>query len=293
MKRIIHIAGLQKSGTSLLVRLLENIGMAQFLGGRGKTEGGIDWGNRPSFTPTAFPAGVIYQRNSGDEGHEIDAADATPEVVEHVRRNVENSLDSLPTILGISKCPYSTVRLPWVKAILPGLFVVAVVRKPVSNAFSLLKRFLYVDGMNGPDDGWWGVKPRGWREMVSSDMVAQIAYQWNAVNSKLLNDRRLVDQFVQYDILCRYPQKVLEGLLGAALEESVTLKREYPVLNDFDDEYLRGSGLEPKRRQWIDSNELVLSQDENVEIGPLSSNEINTVERICERTSRKFGLMDR
>ena len=137
-----------------------------------------------------------------------------------------------------------------------------------------------------------GGKPHGWREMVSSDRVAQIAYQWNAVNSKLWNDRLLVDQFVQYDVLCRYPQKILEGLLGAALEESVTLMREFPVLYDFDDEYVRGSGIEPKRRQWIDSSELVLSQDENVEIGPLSSNEINTVERICQRASRKLGLMD-
>ena len=203
MKRIIHVAGLQKSGTSLLVRLLENTGMAEFLGGRGRTEGGIDWGNRPSFTPTAFPAGVVYQRNSGDEGHEIGAVDATPDTVEYVRRDVETSLDSLPTGLGISKCPYSTVRLPWIKAILPGMFVVAVVRKPFSNTFSLLKRFRHVDGSRGPEDGWWGVKPCGWREMVSSDKITQIANQWNAVNSKLWQDRRLADRFVRYDILCR------------------------------------------------------------------------------------------
>ena len=105
MKRIIHVAGLQKSGTSLLVRLLENTGMAEFLGGRGKTEGGIDWGNRPSFTPTAFPAGVIYQRNSGNEGHEIGAADATPDTVEYVRRNVETRLGSLPTEIGDQQMP--------------------------------------------------------------------------------------------------------------------------------------------------------------------------------------------
>ena len=92
LKRIIHVAGLQKSGTSLLVRLLENTGMAEFLGGRGKTEGGIDWGNRPSFAPTAFPAGVIYQRNSGAEGHEIGAGDATPDAVEYVRRDAEPDL---------------------------------------------------------------------------------------------------------------------------------------------------------------------------------------------------------
>ena len=252
----------------------------------------MDWGNRPSFTPTAFPAGVVYQRNSGDEGHEIGANDATPDAVEYVRRDVETRLDSLPTELGISKCPYSTVRLPWIKAILPGMFVVGVVRKPVSNTFSLLKRFRHVDGSRGPEDGWWGVKPRGWREMVSSDKIAQIARQWNAVNSKLWQDRRLVDRFVRYDILCRYPKETLEGLLGGALKERVTLAREFPVLRDFDDEYLRGSGLEPKRRKWIDLNELVLSRDDELEIGPLSANEIDTVRQICESTSRNLGLMD-
>lgn len=292
LKRIIHVAGLQKSGTSLLVRLLENTGMAEFLGGRGKTEGGIDWGNRPSFAPTAFPAGVVYQRNSGAGGHEIGAGDATPDAVEYVRRDAEARLDSLPTQLGISKCPYSTVRLPWIRAILPGMFVVAVVRKPVSNTFSLLKRFRHVDGSRGPEEGWWGVKPRGWREMVSSDKITQIANQWNAVNSKLWQDRRLVDLFVRYDVLCRYPRETLEGLLGGALEERVTLEREFPVLRDFDDEYLRGSGLEPKRRKWIDSNELVLSRDDDPEIGPLSTNEIDTVRQICESTSRTLGLMD-
>ncbi len=35
-ERTIHIVGLQKSGTSLLVHLLENTHQAQFLDGRGK-----------------------------------------------------------------------------------------------------------------------------------------------------------------------------------------------------------------------------------------------------------------
>ena len=128
--------------------------------------------------------------------------------------------------------------------------------------------------------------------MVSSDKIIQIANQWNAVNSKLWQDRRLVDRFVRYDILCRYPRETLQGLLGGALEERVTLEREFPVLRDFDDEYLRGSGREPKRRKWIDSNELVLSRDDDLEFGPLSTNEIENVTQICESTSRSLGLTD-
>ena len=72
----------------------------------------------------------------------------------------------------------------------------------------------------------------------------------------------------------------------------MTLDPEFPVLRNFDDEYLRGSRLEPKRQKWIDSNELVLTQDDDPEIGPLSTNEIDTVRQICENTSRNLGLMD-
>ena len=128
--------------------------------------------------------------------------------------------------------------------------------------------------------------------MVSSDRITQIANQWNAVNSKLWQDRRLVDRFVRYDILCRYPKETLEGLLGGALEKKVTLDSQFPVLQDFDDEYLSGSKLEPKRQKWIDSNELVLSRDDELEIGPLSTNEIDTVRQICESISRNLGLTD-
>lgn len=48
--------------TSLLTRLLENTGVAQFLNGKGRTEGGIPWRQQPSFSPTKYPAGSIYRR---------------------------------------------------------------------------------------------------------------------------------------------------------------------------------------------------------------------------------------
>ena len=281
MRRIIHIVGLQKSGTSLLVRLLENSGLAHFLGGRGKTEGGIDWGNRPSFTPTAFPAGVIYQRTGGNRGHEIDETDATPDVIDHVRGDVAKSLNCLQAEFGISKCPYSSVRLPWIKAILPDLFLVAIVRKPAPNVFSLLKRFASDRGLKGPEDGWWGVKPGGWRKMILSDKVTQIANQWSEVNRRLWLGRSLVDHFVCYDALCAKPTESVETILRSAGGERITLEREFPRLRDCDDEYLRGGELQPKRSRWIETNELVLQEGEPVEVGPLSPDEMDRITSIC------------
>ena len=77
--RLILIAGLQKSGTSLLLRLLvEHTSMAEnpFDG----IEGHAFWGNVPSHAPREFPAGTIYARHNGDAGHEISASDAEERV---------------------------------------------------------------------------------------------------------------------------------------------------------------------------------------------------------------------
>jgi hypothetical protein len=147
-RRLIHVVGLQKSGTSLLVRLLENSGHARFLDGKGKTEGGIDWGHRPSFSPAAWPAGTIYQRSNGENGHEIGAEDATRDICEAVRTSTAEKLNSVPTQFGVSKIPYDMVRLPWVRAVLPDLFIVGIVRRPVPNVYSLWKRFQPNSGRN-------------------------------------------------------------------------------------------------------------------------------------------------
>ncbi len=124
--RLILIAGLQKSGTSLLLRLLvEHTSVAEnpFDG----VEGHAFWGNVPSHAPREFPAGTIYASHDGDAGHEISAVAAD----QRVRQVLEERLASLtvrkPAI--VNKNPYHSVRLPWLKAIFPESFIVAIVRK--------------------------------------------------------------------------------------------------------------------------------------------------------------------
>ena len=97
------------------------------------------------------------------------------------------------------------MRIPWVRAILPEITIVAIVRNPLANVFSLLKRHIDTEG-RGPEEGWWGVKPRNWRDMITSDPVEQIARQWTAVNEKLWADRESVDMVVTYEELCADPQ---------------------------------------------------------------------------------------
>ncbi len=293
IKRTIHILGLQKSGTSLLVRLIENTGLAQFLDGKGRTEGGIAWGQKPSFSPTAFPVGTIYQRSGGQNGHQIGAEDATTEVCNYIRENLVPKTAALPAPLGLSKCPYSTVRIPWIRAVLPDLFIVGIVRKPVPNVFSLLKRFRPSPGNREPEDGWWGVKPRKWKGMVSQDKVTQVAHQWRAVNAKMWEDRELLDMIVTYDDLCDSPSTFVGRIVEGASDRDIVAELGLPFLRSCDDEYLRGSRLMPKRAYWADSNELSLPESEEIEMEPLGDRQIESIETICGETARKFWVETR
>lgn len=289
-KRIIHIVGLQKSGTSLLVRLLENSGHAQFLDGKGKTEGGIDWGNRPSFSPTAWPAGAIYQRSGGANGHQIDSEDATLDICEAVRKQTADSLDACQKPIGISKIPYDMVRIPFVRAVLPDLFIVGIVRRAVPNVFSLWKRFQPNSGTSPPEEGWWGVKPRNWRDLVYGDKIMQIAHQWDQTNQKMWRDRELLDHIVTYDALCSDPNGTVKSILSEATGDAVSVASQYDALPSCDAEYLQGGRLLPRRREWVESNDLRLKESGAKELDPFTIDQIQTVENICKDTAERIGL---
>src|SRR5262249_31749212 len=159
-------------------------------------EGHAFWGNVPSHAPREYPAGTLYARHNGDAGHELSTCDAE----ERMRRVLEERLSSLtvrrPAI--VNKSPYHTVRLPWLKAIFPESYVVVVVRRAVPNIYSLTKKSLRQDEWDRPwrEDGWYGVKPRGWRSLLSEDLQAQCASQWCAAMSKLHDDRAHIDLLV-------------------------------------------------------------------------------------------------
>ena len=69
-----------------------------------------------------------------------------------------------------------------------------------------------------PQDGWWGVKPAGWRELLNDDKLVQCARQWRAVNRKLFEDLAHVDTLLSYHELCADPGACLERVLeGSAL----------------------------------------------------------------------------
>ena len=185
--KLVLIAGLQKSGTTLLLRLLADhtsVATNPFSG----VEGHDFWGNVPSHAPCEFPAGTVYTGHHGEFGHEISAAAADG----RMRRILEQRLAAMQveTAVIVNKNPYHTVRLPWLKAVFPDCFIVAIVRRAVPNIYSMLKKYVRQDEVRRPwrEDRWYGVKPRHWRSMLNDDTLLQCTRQWCSVMERLWAD---------------------------------------------------------------------------------------------------------
>lgn len=280
--RLLLVVGLQKSGTTPLARLLAATGAvaSPFRG-----EGDAWWGNEPPFSPTAFPAGSVYLRERGDAGHEIGAADATDAVRAHLLSGLPAG-EALPVL---NKNPYNTVRLPWLRALFPDATIVAMVRRPVANVYSLAKKFVPHEGRGlEPEEGWWGVKPRGWRGLVGSDPLAQCARQWSAVNAVLARDRGAADLVVAYHRLCADPESVLRAVLSRCAGRPYTAPIDAAPIRCFDDEFARGSRARSKNRYFGESRSLATPADEPAEVAPLAEEDVHRIDAACAETARAF-----
>ncbi len=280
-RRLIFIVGLQKSGTTLLFRMLSQCPQVE---NPFKSEGNDFWGNIPPFTPTEFPAGFIYQRSKGEMGHEISEDDSTPDIFNLLNERLASIAKDHSIVA--NKNPYNTVRLPWIKRLFPDSIVVATVRRPIPNVFSLLKKHVpHEDGGLAPEEGWWGVKPRGWRKLIHENKVIQSSRQWSVVNEKLWNDRKYVDMLITYHELCASPSKTIDNIMTLALGRGFKANLNLPPINCFDLEYKKGSRLLSKNKYFNKSGNLIIPETESVEIGPFKEEDIDTIEKICSKTA--------
>lgn len=277
--RPILVVGVQKSGTSLLQRLLATTGIAHdpF---RGK-EADDFWGNEPPFDPVGEPVGRLYQRHGGDRGHRLERADATAADAALLAERLEPLRH--PERPVVNKNPYNSVRLPWLRAVLPGVLVVATVRAPVPNVYSLAKKHAPQEVGKPPEEGWWGVKPPGWRDLLDDDKVAQSAAQWVAVNRILLADGP--DLVVGYAELCRDPERVLRAVEAAAGAPPLPAL-DLPELRCHDDEHRRGARLRSKNRYFHETGTLATPVEEPVEFPPFTAEEVAAVERATAAVAR-------
>ena len=277
--RPVLIVGLQKSGTSLLLRLLQDTGIAvnPFRG-----EGDSFWGNTPPFAPTAFPAGALYQRRGGELGHTLEAADATPEVRAALRERLPRAHATI-----VNKNPYNVVRVPWLRAVLPEALIVAVVRAAVPTSYSLTKKYTpHEQRGQAPDEGWWGVKPAGWRHLRDDDKLVQSARQWAAVTERLLETATGVDLVVPYPRLCAEPAAVLREIARHATGEAPRL--DVAPVRCFDDEYRRGSRLRSKNRYYHELGSLETPASEPIDLPPLDGAQVEIVRGITSETEERL-----
>jgi hypothetical protein len=280
--RLLLVVGLQKSGTSLLARLLEHVvGIDSPFRG----EGDALWGNEPPHAPTGEPVGRAHQRDGGAHGHAMGADDIGPRDAEVLERRLARAGRGASIVL--NKNPYNTVRLTWLRQVLPSAYIVGIVRDPTANVYSLLKKHRPHDERGpGPVDGWWGVKPDGWRDLVDDDLLLQCSNQWSAVNDQLARDRAHLDVLVGYDELCRDPAAALGRIardLGVELDATAV-----PDLRSADDEHERGARLLSKNRVFRQTGAFELPTEEPIELAPLRPQEVDRVRATCASTASRF-----
>ncbi len=240
----LFVIGLQKSGTTLLNRLL--IQQNTLFYSPFKLEGRTFWGDDPPFTPTAIPCGALYQLHKGLHGHALGSDDYRREDQTVLLKRMFEASQLAPIL--INKNPYNSVRIPWLKTMFPDCKIVAIIRHPLANVFSLLKKHTpHKNRGLGPESGWWGVKPKGWQNMLDDNLLAQISNQYTAVNNNMLNQREHIDLLVDYSDLCAYPETVITKvaqLYGVEL---------YPEINPMENrnhEYKEGGRLLSLNREY-------------------------------------------
>ncbi len=273
MNRPLIIVGLQKSGTSLLKKILATSAQLVNLF---PAEGNGLWGNVPPFSPEQSPVGTLYQQHRGQKGHCLTAEDFLPEDAKLIQERLEKELSKhAKQPAWLTKNPYLTVRLAWLKQVFPDAVVVACLRKPLPNVFSLYKRYTHALHGRQPEQGWWGVKPENWQQLVDPDSLITAARQWQAINQQLLADRHHVDCIVPYHQLTTEPDQVL-SCIEAVL--SVDLNCQIPMLQCLDDEWQTGGSAVSANQE---DTTLLASE---AKVPGLSGLQIERVGQYCDDT---------
>ncbi|KFI23329.1 sulfotransferase family protein [Nitrosococcus oceani] len=273
----LFIVGLQKSGTSLLSRCLQ---MDAAVSSPFKAEGHDFWGNLPPFTPTAYPTGVLYQAKGGNRGHLLEASDIDATIIATIHSRWHSLPHTTPILL--NKNPYNTLRLGWLRALFPQARIVAMVRNPLANTYSLAKKYLPHQGRGkAPEEGWWGVKPPQWREIIQEDKLQQCAHQWLAVNQLLLANTRHVDLYLTYEAFCRQPRLWLQRILQLCQPRRLTPPPSVPPLQSCDREYLTGARLRSNNRYFHERGNLSLPAQTVTEFPPLTAEQIQRIEKLA------------
>lgn len=282
----LFIIGMQKSGTSLLNRIL----MSQdFIENPFLPEGKHFWGDNPPFEPKDKPCGEVYQKHAGKNGHFMNADDFHLVQKLLLQNRINQSKVNTPILM--NKNPYNSVRIKWLKSVFPKCKIIALYRNPVSNVYSLLKKYQNIHEQNSwLDKDWWGVKPKNWMDLISEDKLLQCCNQWNAVNQELIDNSSDLDYLWNYENICNNPNSMImkaQNLFNLSYEIN-----SIPKLKNFDKEYLVGSRLTSKNKELRKQSEFDLSSlKEDNEFPAFTRNDVDQISSICSSTYKKLSTL--
>jgi len=262
----LFIVGLQKSGTTLLNRLL--LKLPDVFQSPFELEGRYFWGDHPPFTPVGKPCGALYQKKLGLSGHALNSKDFSVSDQQNLLSKLNDKTIQAPIL--INKNPYNSVRISWLKKMFPNCRIIAIVRHPASNVFSLLKKHIPHEHRGlGPENGWWGVKPHDWQKINQSNTLTKVSRQYQSVNNCLLSHISKVDLLISYNQLCDNPSNVIT--MAAKLFD-IDVKPNIEPITCRDFEYKFGSRLLSMNREYSTNSEsLEINEKENpVELKKLS-----------------------
>ncbi len=162
----------------------------------------------------------------------------------------------------INKNPYNTVRIPWLKRMFPACRIVAIVRNPMANVFSLQKKHIpHKDRGLGPEDGWWGVKPKAWEAINGANVIEKVASQYQATNACLLRHIDQVDMLISYTQLCENPGQIIAKI---AQLYGIELTPKTQAISSRDHEYKTGGRLLSINREQANQTGSFEVDDENI-----------------------------
>ncbi|MFK8012612.1 MAG: sulfotransferase [Marinicellaceae bacterium] len=283
MPKLLFVIGMQKSGTSLLNRMLmqQSVIKNPFL-----PEGKYFWGDNPPFTPIDEPCGRIYQSHKGVHGHYLSENDFSKDDQTLLIERIQKADVKEPILM--NKNPNNSVRLRWLKNVFPDCKIVSMVRNPIANVYSLMKKHHHSQlNLNNGEEGWWGIKPKYWEDIICENKTLQCSRQWDSVNKQILADFEYVDLIINYDSLCSSPNEIINGIIKlCGIDHNVD---NLPHCKNFNEEYKVGSRIVSKNQELRKSHNFNLSGlSEIIEFPAFDEAQINTVREICGKTWSKF-----
>ncbi|WP_154222854.1 sulfotransferase family protein [Marinicella rhabdoformis] len=272
---ILFIVGLQKSGTTLLNRLISSVDgtIDPF-----KPEGRFFWGDFPPFNPELPPCGELFQKSKGLYGHHLTSLDYLPQHKEILIKKINEITDHYKLL--INKNPYNSVRIDWLKAIFPNCNIIGIIRNPVSNIYSLQKKFsLHENSGFPPENNWWGVKPKHWKSLINkSDLIKQLSLQWKAINLEILKNKSHISALIDYKHLCSEPELTLNNILD---KYNLEFDLNGIKINHQDNEFKTGSRLLSKNKEFNHSGFTLELTEQPIESPPFNNQNISEIDQIC------------